>query len=81
VICFHFAGIPKPYVLWYLDDIVVDSTYHAEDENQVVNHISVPNIQRSQHRANLECRAHNTLLVAPVSKTVSIELNCKLISL
>jgi hypothetical protein len=61
----------------FSDLLQVDSSYHVENDNQVINHISVPNIQRSQHRATLECRARNTVLISPVSKTVSVELNCK----
>lgn len=80
IICFGIiTGNPSPLVLWYMDDRLIDSSYHVENENQVINHISLPNIQRSQHRASLECRARNTVLISPVSKTVSIELNCKLI--
>ncbi len=70
------TGVPSPMVQWYLNDELVDSSYHVK-EKEVINHMSVSNIQRSQHRASLSCRASNTLLVPPVTKTVYFELNCK----
>jgi len=74
---FEFLGIPSPTVFWYLNDERVDTTFHMENGNEVINLISVPNVQRSLHRAKLTCRAHNTHLIEPVLKTVAIELNCE----
>ncbi|ODM99242.1 Nephrin [Orchesella cincta] len=78
--CIVREGVPSPMVQWYLNDELIDSSYHVKTSREVINHISVPNLQRSHHGAFLSCRASNTILVTPVSKTVRIDLNLRPLS-
>ena len=73
------TGVPSPIVIWYLNEIQQLGSVVSQNEREVISEVKVPTLDRSHHRAALVCQARNTLLTQPVSKTVTIDMNCKLI--
>ncbi|XP_057337147.1 hemicentin-2-like isoform X1 [Microplitis mediator] len=82
LVCEVRGGKPKPQVLWYLENRMIDATYEERevqgptgDINFItLNRITLKDLTRSQHHAKLTCKANNTHLAEPPSTTVIIEL-------
>ncbi|CAG7829827.1 unnamed protein product, partial [Allacma fusca] len=69
--------IPSPIVTWYLNEIQQPSNLIAQSEREVISEVKVPTLDRSHHRSILACKARNTLLIQPISKTVTIDMNLR----
>lgn len=72
------AGKPKPSLIWYLDNTVIDESFEQRSDGVTVNHLSYPNIGRQHVNARFVCIASNTNLMPPNSKVLVIDVNRKL---
>ncbi|EFN75493.1 Fasciclin-3 [Harpegnathos saltator] len=76
LICEVRGGKPPPRLTWYLDNNVIDESYHYNAETGVtVNHLAYPKIGRQHHKARLICQAGNTNLVPPQTKLLILDVN------
>ncbi|XP_029174221.1 hemicentin-2-like [Nylanderia fulva] len=78
LICEVRGGKPPPKLTWYLDNTVIDESYHYNAENGItVNHLAYPKIGRQHLKARLICQASNTNLVEPQTKLLVLDVNLK----
>lgn len=82
LICEVRGGKPPPKLTWYLDNTVIDESYHyATQEGVTVNHLAYPKIGRQHLKARLICQASNTNLVSPQIKLLILDVNRKSLTL
>lgn len=78
LICETRGGKPPPKLTWFLENTVIDESYHYKsDAGVTVNHLSYPKVGRQHLRARLICQASNTNLVQPQSKVLILNVNRK----
>lgn len=79
LICEVRGGKPPPKLTWYLDNTVIDESYHYNAETGItVNHLAYPKIGRQHLKARLICQASNTNLVPPLTRLLILDINRKL---
>ncbi|XP_015518297.1 hemicentin-1 isoform X3 [Neodiprion lecontei] len=78
LICETRGGKPPPRLTWFLENTVIDESYHYKTDTGVtVNHLSYPKVGRQHLKARLICQASNTNLVQPQSKLLILNVNLK----
>ncbi|XP_020300402.1 hemicentin-2-like [Pseudomyrmex gracilis] len=78
LICEVRGGKPPPKLRWYLDNTVIDESYHYDAETEVtLNHLVYPKIGREHLKTRLICQASNTNLVPPETKLIVLDMNLK----
>ncbi|XP_043581853.1 hemicentin-2-like isoform X1 [Bombus pyrosoma] len=78
LICEVRGGKPPPKLTWYLDNTVIDESYHYNaDSGLTVNRLSYPKVGRQHLKARLICEASNTNLVSPQTRLVVLDVNLK----
>lgn len=78
LICEVRGGKPPPKLTWYLDNTVIDESYHYDAETGItVNHLAYPKIGRQHLKARLICQASNTNLVPPQTRLLILNVNRK----
>ncbi|KMQ90638.1 hemicentin-2-like isoform 2 protein [Lasius niger] len=78
LICEVRGGKPPPKLTWYLDNTVIDESYHYNAENGItVNHLAYPKIGRQHLKARLICQASNTNLVQPQTRLLVLDVNLR----
>ncbi|KYQ58913.1 Hemicentin-1 [Trachymyrmex zeteki] len=76
LICEVRGGKPPPKLTWYLDNTVIDESYHYDTQGGLtVNHLAYPKIGRQHLQARLICQASNTNLVPPQTRLLVLEMN------
>lgn len=77
MIAFVFSGRPRPRVVWYLENEIIDETYEQRQgvEELTVNHLVLPNVQRDYQNMRVLCQASNILSEPPATKVVILDLN------
>lgn len=82
LICEVRGGKPPPKLTWYLDNTVIDESYHYNAENGItVNHLAHPKIGREHLKARLICQASNTNLVEPQTRLLIVDVNRKSVTI
>ncbi|BES90972.1 CD80-like C2-set immunoglobulin domain [Nesidiocoris tenuis] len=77
LVCEVSNGRPKPRVIWYLENSVIDDSYEHRPDEMTINHLSFPNVGRQHLNARLICQASNTQLAPPATKVVILDINLK----
>ncbi|XP_012285308.1 hemicentin-2 [Orussus abietinus] len=78
LICEVRGGKPPPRLIWYLENTVIDESYHYKiDTGMTVNHLSYPNIGRQHLKARLVCQASNTNMVPPQTRLLILDVNLR----
>ncbi|KZC06717.1 Neural cell adhesion molecule 2 [Dufourea novaeangliae] len=78
LICEVRGGRPPPKLTWYLENTVIDESYHYNTESGLtVNRLSYPKVGRQHLKARLICEASNTNLVPPQTRLVILDVNLK----
>ncbi|CAH1987501.1 unnamed protein product [Acanthoscelides obtectus] len=80
LLCVVRGGRPKPKVIWYLENTVIDDSYEVRPDGFVHNHLTFPNVGRQHLHARLICQASNTNIVPPMTKAAVLDVNRKCIS-
>lgn len=70
-------GRPRPRVVWFLENTVIDDSFENRSDGVVVNHLTFPNVGRQHLHARLICQATNNNIVPPETKAVVLDINCK----
>ncbi|XP_076260413.1 sidestep IV transmembrane protein isoform X2 [Rhynchophorus ferrugineus] len=77
LLCEVKGGRPRPRVVWFLENTVIDDSYENRSDGVVVNHLTFPNVGRQHLHARLICQATNNNLVPPETKAVVLDINLK----
>ncbi|XP_029055786.1 neural cell adhesion molecule 2 isoform X1 [Osmia lignaria lignaria] len=78
LICEVRGGRPPPKLTWYLENTVIDESYHYNTESGLtVNRLSYPKVGRQHLKARLICEASNTNLELPQTRLVILDVNLK----
>ncbi|XP_050294680.1 hemicentin-1 isoform X2 [Anthonomus grandis grandis] len=77
VICEVKGGRPRPRVVWFLENTIIDDSYDNRSDGVVVNHLIFPNVGRQHFEARLICQATNNNIVPPVTKAIVLNINLK----
>lgn len=81
LICEAEGGKPSPKVEWYSGNHrLIDSTYTTGPHGLVRNELNIRNLNRSDFMSILTCRASNNNVTEPISATVILDMNRKLIN-
>ncbi|XP_034941261.1 neural cell adhesion molecule 1-like isoform X2 [Chelonus insularis] len=76
--CETHGGRPPPRLIWYLDNVVIDDSYHYDSKTDMtVNILNYPRIGKQHLKARLICQANNTNLVPPETNLVILDVNLK----
>ncbi|KAK0081846.1 hypothetical protein PV325_011468 [Microctonus aethiopoides] len=76
--CETRGGRPLPRLTWYLENAVIDDSYHYDDKaGLTINLLNYPKIGRQHLDARLICQANNTNLVPPQTNLVILDINLK----
>ncbi|XP_012276028.1 hemicentin-2 [Orussus abietinus] len=70
------GGKPTPVVTWFVNGKETDGISKIE-QNIVVNKLTVPQLRREHLNTTYKCRATNTNLIAPLEKTVILDVHLK----
>ncbi|XP_060536558.1 neural cell adhesion molecule 1 isoform X2 [Cylas formicarius] len=77
LLCEVKGGRPRPRVIWFLENTVIDDSYENRSDGVVVNHLTFPNVGRQHLHARLICQASNNNIVPPESRAVVLDINLK----
>ncbi|XP_076335860.1 contactin-5-like isoform X1 [Tachypleus tridentatus] len=73
--CIAKAGKPPPYVTWWKNSVLLDSTFQDNGDRGVRNDYILQKLTREDLMAQLTCRASNTKLITPEVASVIIDMN------
>ncbi|XP_042230323.1 nephrin-like isoform X2 [Homarus americanus] len=73
--CRATGGSPPPTVTWWEGPALLDMTPEVETLDQVTNTLVVPSLTRRDLHRTLTCQAANSNLTAPLSTTVTLDMN------
>ena len=80
LVCESVGGIPPPRLTWYKDKVVVDDVVEEVDAGRrgvVRNTLRLRNLRRTDHGADLSCKASNTNLTSPAVTRIKVNMVCK----
>lgn len=72
-----YAGKPTPVVTWFVNGKEVAGQLEETGRTIVVNKLTVPQLRREHLNTTYKCRASNTNLMAPLEKTILLDVHCK----
>lgn len=75
--CEATGGRPSPRVSWWLENALVDDVFTHVGDRTVTNVLRLERLSRAELGNVYTCQAANNQLAAPISSSVSINLNCK----
>lgn len=75
--CLAFGGKPKPTVVWLRDYNVIDDSFAHTSDLSVSNELVIDSLNKNYLLSILTCQASNNNLTAPVTKSITIDLNLK----
>ncbi|XP_018570338.1 nephrin, partial [Anoplophora glabripennis] len=77
LLCEVKGGRPRPRVIWFLENTVIDDSYEIRNDGTVVNHVTFANVGRQHLHARLICQASNNNLTQPETKVAVLDINLK----
>jgi hypothetical protein len=73
-------GIPPPVLHWYRDNVMIDGSYIIN--NSIANNdLIVYKLSRNDLNVMFICQANNFNNTHPIQASVSIDINCEILSL
>ncbi|XP_039283060.1 hemicentin-1 isoform X2 [Nilaparvata lugens] len=77
LICEVSGGRPRPKVIWYWENNVIDESFEHKESGLTVNTMTFANVGRQHLNSKLMCQASNTNLASPTFKYVILNINLK----
>ncbi|XP_041969779.1 hemicentin-1-like [Aricia agestis] len=77
LLCEVYGGDPRPTVIWYLENTVIDDSFERGSNGVTVNTLKFPSIGRQHLNARLICQATNTNLAQPLTKLLILDINLR----
>ncbi|KFM62594.1 Hemicentin-2, partial [Stegodyphus mimosarum] len=71
--CEAQKGFPTPNVTWWKDNKLWDNTFQ-KTQTGVINEMKLNNLSRLELFATFHCKAQNTMLTSPVSRTIVLDM-------
>ena len=79
---YYILGWPTPKLSWWRENALLDDSWEVSSEQHVrtivSNTLTIEKLQRSDLNARLTCQASNSNISIPISRTVSLDMSCKL---
>ncbi|KAG5882968.1 hypothetical protein JTB14_037321 [Gonioctena quinquepunctata] len=77
LVCEVKGGRPRPRVIWFLENTIIDDSFDFRSDGMTVNHLTFPNVGRQHLHARLICQASNNNIVEPETKVAVLDINLK----
>ncbi|CAH1104095.1 unnamed protein product [Psylliodes chrysocephalus] len=77
LVCEVIGGRPKPKVIWFLENTIIDDSSEIRSDGTVLNHLTFPNVGRQHLHARLICQASNNNLVPAETNVAILDINLK----
>ncbi|KAG7204013.1 hypothetical protein KM043_001875 [Ampulex compressa] len=74
------GGKPRPVVTWLINGKEVSGKLKENGQNIVVSKLTIPQLRREHRNTTYKCRAANTNLIAPLEKSVVLDIYLKPLS-
>lgn len=77
LVCETRGGKPRPSLTWWRESALLDDSYDISGSGVMQNQLEIMSLQRHDLMAVFTCQASNNNISAPVSSSVTVDLNCE----